>query len=102
MPEYIEREAALNVCEMHYQHCLMMHDFCGDTTADNIKTDIGTLPAADVVEVRHGEWEGGMFTDEVYYKEQCSICGEWSYDCGGSYCPYCGSKMDGKGEGECG
>lgn len=51
MAEYIDREAALNVCEMHYQHCLMMHDYCGDSTADNIKTDIETIPAADAVEV---------------------------------------------------
>ena len=36
---------------MHYEHCLEMHDWSGDTTADNIKRDIKTLPTADVVPV---------------------------------------------------
>ena len=62
-----------------------------------------TKPAADVVEVRHGEWVEQIETPnwldddvEVYYK--CSICG--CYNWGESaYCPNCGAKMDGKGEG---
>ena len=49
--KYIELQKALNVCEMHYEHCLEMHDWSGDTTADNIKRDIETLPTADVVPV---------------------------------------------------
>lgn len=49
--EYIELQKALNVCEMHYEHCLEMHDWSGDATADNIKRDIETIPTADVVEV---------------------------------------------------
>jgi hypothetical protein len=51
MAEYIERNKVLDICEKHYQHCLEMHDYCGDTTADNIKEDIEKLPAADVVPV---------------------------------------------------
>lgn len=51
MAEYIERKKALNVCEMHYQHCLEMRDWHGDRVADDIKTDIETIPVADVVEV---------------------------------------------------
>ena len=54
--KYIELQKALSVCEMHYEHCLEMHDWSGDATADNIKRDIETLPTADVVEVvRCGE-----------------------------------------------
>lgn len=49
--KYIELQKALNICEMHYEHCLEMHDWSGDATADNIKRDIETIPAADVVEV---------------------------------------------------
>ena len=49
--KYIELQKALNVCKMHYEHCLEMHDWSGDTTADNIKRDIKTLPTADVVPV---------------------------------------------------
>jgi hypothetical protein len=51
MAEYIERNKVLDICEKHYQHCLEMHDYCGDTTADNIKEDIEKLPTADVVPV---------------------------------------------------
>ena len=45
---------------------------------------------ADFVEVKHGEWENGMF---------CSLCG-YLYDTGEytnakNYCPDCGAKMDG-------
>ena len=52
-------------------------------------------PAADVVEVRHGEWlDGGL-------SEKCSICGHrvWWDNYGNlhnyNYCPNCGAKMDG-------
>ena len=50
--KYIELKKALNVCEMHYQHCLEMHDWSGDTNANNIMRDIETIPTADVVEVK--------------------------------------------------
>jgi hypothetical protein len=51
--------------------------------------EIARMPAADVVEVRHGVWINDI----------CSVCRmdlgiydiEWF-----NYCPFCGSKMDGK------
>lgn len=62
--KYIELQKALNVCEMHYEHCLEMHDWSGDTTADNIKRDIKTLPTADVVPVvRCKDCKHLMFSD---------------------------------------
>lgn len=53
------------------------------------------FPAADVVEVVHGEWcwEGKF--------KACSKCGsyvEWNETLGANfwkYCPFCGAKMDG-------
>lgn len=56
-------------------------------------------PAADVVEVRHGEWEQQLrpYDDEI----MCSVCGAnfniidnctEKFD----YCPNCGAKMDGE------
>lgn len=68
--KYIELRKVLNVCEMHYQHCLDMHDWSGDTTADNIKRDIETIPTADVVEV-----------------VRCKDCVYWEN--GKDYSPYC-------------
>ena len=56
-----------------------------------------TLPTADVVEVRHGEWkynEGGGYV--------CSECNCWLEDYYGAtpemmkYCFKCGAKMDGE------
>ena len=54
---------------------------------------VDRIPAADVVEVRHGEWvdnRNGTFT--------CSFCGGNSPK--KRWCGDCGAKMDGKGEGE--
>ena len=67
--------------------------------------DIYKIPTADVVEVRHGKW-----TDNGPY-DKCSVC-KTLYkddllfiraDCEFGhprYCPNCGAKMDGKGDGE--
>lgn len=63
---------------------------------DNIKECIKRQPTADVVEVRHGEYYNTRFTDGAFYQEQCSICGEWTYEYGKNYCPNCGAKMDGE------
>ena len=60
------------------------------------KTFLGFSLTADVVEVRHGEYHNARFTDGVFYQEQCSICGEWTYDYDKNYCPNCGAKMDGE------
>ena len=68
------------------------------------------IPAADVVEVRHGEWM--QTTEPLGWSDvdciECSACGEsWvisdelcfdDYKDGWKYCPNCGAKMDGKGE----
>lgn len=59
-------------------------------------------PAADVVEVRHGEWiEHDDDWCGVYYT--CSACGcDWTTIDGTpqennmKYCPECGAKMDGE------
>lgn len=52
--------------------------------------EIDWMPAADVVEVRHGEWK------KRGNEKKCSVCDfiyysnndEWTY------CPNCGAKMD--------
>ena len=67
--------------------------------AKAVRTAIEQVPAADVVEVRHGKWlsvEGDVLFE-------CSICGtevstSWDYDDPEMfrYCPCCGAKMDGE------
>ena len=68
-----------------------------------ILESIGTLKRVDAVEVVHGRWEKKT-ADCVYYYA-CSECGEpvlksqWGNDFFSDYCPNCGAKMDGDGNG---
>ena len=59
----------------------------------NLRTD-----PVDVREVVHGLWEVIEASDELY---QCSACGEWQFipEEHFAYCPNCGAKMDGDGDG---
>lgn len=106
MTEYIERDKALNICEMHYNHCISMQDWSGDTIAWNIGADIKTIPAADVIEIKHGYWKPQPFvpTKGIPTSEAvCSVCGrdvvykivdnKYYFE---DYCPHCGTKMDGE------
>ena len=91
MKEYIERAAALDICQKEYEERLRMADYCGDTVAWNIGGAIKGLPAAEVAEVRHGRWifEPG----KIPY---CSECKGYSDDGdkGATFCPWCGVRMD--------
>lgn len=84
MVEYIKREAAKEMFEGIPQ--------LGAT----INMVIDCIPAADVVEVRHGEWRfvGQNRWNDTY---ECSLCRKTTTDYS-IYCPNCGAKMDGKGE----
>ena len=55
----------------------------------------------DAVEVVHGRWIGGYKKagNTFYYeKPHCSICGV-KHEGVANYCPQCGAKMDGDGNG---
>lgn len=99
MAEYIEREAALVICEKEYQERIRMSDWCGDTVAWNIGHEIKAIPSADVAPVRHGRW----IDNKVAFYLGCSECGcylEYAVDTfldNGDhyhYCPNCGCAMD--------
>lgn len=91
MAEYIEREAFIQHIE---------ESDLPDMAKRAVIALVRHMPAADVVEVVHGEWiekqEAIPWCEddvEVFY--ECSICG--SQSCGESpYCPNCGAKMDGE------
>ena len=112
MAEYIKREALIKYIEEDLA-------LCDNALSENAPITYGcklglraalgyaqAMAAADVVEVRHGEWV--EWEDEmlgVVY--MCSVCKEdfvtevgTPSDNLWNYCPYCGAKMDGKGEGE--
>ena len=66
---------------------------------DDVINSVDNAPAADVVEVKHGEWLSNAQTDEYV----CSKCdGIAPVDCEkedfykSNYCPNCGAKMDGE------
>ena len=52
------------------------------------------IPAADVAPVRHGQW----IYDKKAQRPYCSVCKGYFYGATNSpmsYCPNCGTKMDG-------
>lgn len=59
---------------------------------------LDTVPAADVVEVRHGRWHDVYMSSASSFVGTCSVCGI-SNDIPpvplAKYCPSCGAKMDG-------
>lgn len=102
MVEYIEREAALDICEKEYQERLRMMDYCGDTVAGNIGHAIKSLPTADVAPVVYGRWDdsGRYSFPGGATAVRCTNCGcaltESEYRLNNwNYCPCCGAKMDG-------
>ena len=93
MKEYIEREAAVTVCSNQYKECLRKSDWCGDTVAWNICFNIKSIPAADVVERKRGEWEKSA--------EGYRICNRCKSDVAifsghKNFCPNCGADMRGE------
>lgn len=100
MKEYIEREALIE--RLEYSPLFSNIRDGGFFIKDGVLDLVERQPAADVVEVRHGYWDDC----------ECSVCGkmhpslyldEWELEYRikeTPYCPNCGAKMDGKGEGE--
>ena len=92
--EYIERGALLEdmtttILPQDAQHLYLA-----------MRGKVRNAPAADVVEVVHGEWvdpeddDGGT----TWYCSKCGIPAKTNWGTPyGNYCPNCGAKMDGKG-----
>ena len=94
MKEYIERAAVLSY-PIRKDHCdkehANEHFIFG---IESVMEYVENLPAAEVVEVRHGYWidhhSGGSF---------CSACKRWvPYSHHPKYCETCGARMDKEGE----
>lgn len=97
MPEYIDREAANEICATEYQERLRMLDYCGDTVAWNIGHAIKSLPAADVTPVVHGRWiKDGNFLACTACEAEMDIKNSLGAENHKNYCPNCGAKMDGE------
>ena len=73
--------------------------------ADDAKEIVDQMPTVDAVEVVHGEWIRGLDEYDVEFIE-CPLCGGEFYDGDNdtfdkpyNYCPNCGAKMEGDGNG---
>lgn len=98
MKEYIDREAILSYplradrCDREHAN---EHFIFG---IESVMEFVETLPADDVVPVRHGRWVRDEWPSGTH-KLICSECGEWSGK-QSKYCPNCGALMDGERKGE--
>ena len=86
MDEYINKQAFIDY---------MM----GTSRYFTVKFDIESFPIADVAPVVHGQWETNSDRPDSLI---CSVCkcefDMWKHD-PHNYCPNCGAKMDGDGNG---
>ena len=82
-------------------HTYWTNDTGGYCLAEDVIPDIDNAPTVDAVEVVHGRWEKASETMPIY---RCSVCKERNlfkngYNVLSNYCPNCGAKMDGDGNG---
>lgn len=103
MPEYIDKQAVLNLIDdIDYDsEPTTWEDPFGsdkitleDDALDKLRNAIKYISPADVAPVVHARWE----YEEDGYDIRCSACGSrvpaWLEDWG--YCPSCGARMDGE------
>jgi hypothetical protein len=94
MAKYIDAEKIV-----YHEHTVCAGHGDDYTVKTVTEEAISAMPAADVVEVRHGHWIYCRDADG-FKRCKCSEC-IISYGCIDTpYCPNCGAKMDGKGEDE--
>ena len=107
MKKHMTQEVAIKSAWMILEGLGFSREINGDLEK-TVTAVYESAPAADVVEVRHGEWipiEYDGYADgyPVWDLWECSVCQEehrGDEDTLTPYCPNCGAKMDGKGEGE--
>lgn len=106
--EYIEREALKEDLKESYNRLRMIYDSLAYGEEKLLRERelcafieailrVKDAPAADVVEVKHGEWisDDG---DVLFHCSECEaqISTSWDYESDWGYCPNCGAKMDGE------
>ena len=102
--EYIPRADVINdigelftICRETYPNECGHHFIVEDELQIHLDY-VRNLPAADVVEVRHGRWmkdcDRVMGDGWTYTQRHCSECGGQTVECV-NYCQFCGAKMDG-------
>lgn len=84
MKEYIERAAVKDEI-LSWAVCINHPELL---SKEDTMYCIDSIPAADVVEVRHGYW---YFAEDSVFR--CSLCGRVCFEIGAPYC-YCGARME--------
>ena len=105
MTDYIRREDALKALSRSF---VVSDDLYGMGVQAGLKyarCKVEQIPAADVAEVVHGEWQGegdgyadGEIVFDVWHCSECGYCIDDGTDDPErlpNYCPSCGAKMDG-------
>jgi len=108
MADYIRRDAlreARNLAIRAYENASV---FNADAIRERLKPLLDAIvdvPAANVAEVVHGEWQGegdgyadGEIVFDVWHCSECGYCIDDGTDDPErlpKYCPNCGAKMDG-------
>lgn len=91
--EYIERDMVLS----HKWEVRSYDPSDPDPVTEVVSvSSVMCIPAADVVEVRHGRWINERWEGLSSFSAECSLCGKrtlayFHY----FFCPNCGAKMDG-------
>ena len=102
MAEYIKKEAVIKFIENGLNNPDKTKSFGHD--AIEIMAEVQYMPAADVVEVRHGKWiktypdnrlDGDYYCSNCYAGVDIATGEETPIDRELYYCPNCGAKMDG-------
>ena len=89
MDEYIKRETAVRM--------VMEAKWVDGSDGAMAMEIVASAPAADVAPVVHGRW----IYDKKVQRPYCSVCKGYFYGATNSpmsYCPNCGTKMDGSKE----
>lgn len=102
MDEHIERAAVLaalekiNPVDFGSMFNYEMHRGVRECLRE-VNSEVEAIPAADVVEIRHGRWNVvEILTDDTQTVGKCSICSDiisW-FEKLPNYCPNCGARMD--------
>ena len=108
MAEYTEREAVIAVIEEKQKELCPLGRYSRTMVygSDRDKFDswqeiidtLEAIPAADVVEVKHGQWVNIVhaIVDTTGYCDKCHSQSVWrTRDRVYEICPHCGAKMDG-------
>ena len=98
MSRYIDADK-LRKDEISRCHCVPCVG-SNDNNYKDLDEVLNEAPTADVVEVRHAEWELIEKEDFIYEIRKCSACGAERFfeedDKLCNFCPDCGAKMDGE------